>query len=93
MLRRLKRSENARKNVSKINYKFWGKLYRPIYVISIILLFAVLIPKIGHSANGATRWIKITESLTFQPSEIVKVGMIIFFSRYFTENIWVFNVH
>ncbi len=73
--------------ISKINYKFWGKLYRPIYVISIILLFAVLIPKIGHSANGATRWIKITESLTFQPSEIVKVGMIIFFSRYFTENI------
>lgn len=45
--------------ISKINYKFWGKLYRPMYLVSILLLLAVLIPGVGHTANDATRWIKL----------------------------------
>ena len=71
--------------ISKINYKVWAKLYKPIYIGSILILFAVLIPSVGKSAGGATRWIKVGP-ITFQPSELVKIGMIIFFSRYLTEH-------
>ena len=71
--------------ISKINYKFWGKLYKPIYIGSILILFAVLIPGLGYSANNATRWINL-KFTTFQPSELVKIGMIIFFARYLTEH-------
>lgn len=72
--------------ISKIDYRRWGKLYRVIYIVSILLLLAVRLPVIGKEAGGAYRWIKITSSLNFQPSELVKIGMIIFFARYLTEH-------
>lgn len=71
--------------ISKIDYRRWGKLYRIIYIGSILILLAVRIPGIGRSANGAYRWIKVP-GLNFQPSELVKIGMIIFFARYLTEH-------
>jgi len=65
--------------VSKIDYRFWGKLSGILYFVSIALLLIVLIPHIGVEKNGARRWINLgfTE---FQPSEIVKLSIIIFFS-------------
>ncbi len=71
--------------ISKIDYRRWGKLYRVAYIGSILILLAVRIPGIGHSANGAYRWIKVP-GLNFQPSELVKIAMIIFFARYLTEH-------
>ena len=71
--------------ISKINYKVWGKLYKPMYFFSILLLLAVKIPKLGVSAGDATRWIDLGFT-TFQPSELVKIAMIIFFARYLTEH-------
>lgn len=71
--------------ISKIDYRRWGKLYRVAYIGSILILLAVRIPGIGHEANGAYRWIKVP-GLNFQPSELVKIAMIIFFARYLTEH-------
>ena len=71
--------------ISKINYKVWGKLYKVMYIGSIIILFAVLIPGLKYTAGGATRWINL-KFTTFQPSELVKIAMIIFFARYLTEH-------
>ena len=71
--------------ISKINYKVWGKLYKPMYVGSVFLLLAVLIPGLKYSAGGATRWIDL-KFTTFQPSELVKIAMIIFYARYLTEH-------
>lgn len=65
--------------VSKINYKVWGKLSGIIYFISIVLLILVLIPHIGVEKKGAQRWINLG-FMEFQPSEIAKLAMIIFFS-------------
>lgn len=72
--------------ISKIPYKTWEKFSGFIvYFASIILLLAVKIPKLGYEANGAYRWINLGFT-TFQPSEIVKIAMILFFARYLTEN-------
>jgi cell division protein FtsW len=56
----------------------------PILAVSILSLFAVLIPGIGHRAGGAMRWLRFS-SLSVQPSEFVKLGLIIFLSYFLTK--------
>ncbi|MEW6599629.1 MAG: putative lipid II flippase FtsW [Nitrospirota bacterium] len=64
--------------------------YRPlVYVLlglSVILLGLVFVPGIGISANGARRWLRLWPT-TFQPSELVKVVMVIFLADYMDKNI------
>lgn len=45
--------------VSKIDYRFYKKYYWMIYIISVGVLLLVLVPGLGRSVNGATRWISI----------------------------------
>lgn len=71
--------------ISKIDYRIYRRFYKLLYWVSILLLLAVAIPGLGKSANGATRWINLGFT-TLQPSEIVKVAMIIFFATYLSEN-------
>ncbi len=70
---------------SKFDYRIFKKLYWPIYWFSVGILLLVLVPGIGASANGATRWIDLGFT-TFQPSELTKVGMIIFYAGYLTDH-------
>lgn len=70
--------------ISKIDYRFYQKFYKLAWMVSIVLLVLVLL--IGTEVNNATRWIKITESLSFQPSEIVKFLMIVFYAGILTRN-------
>jgi cell division protein FtsW len=53
----------------------------PLLIFSFVLLVLVFVPNIGVSAGGARRWIKLWPS-TFQPSELVKISMVIFLARY-----------
>ena len=72
--------------VSKIDYRFYKKYYWIIYFFSVAILLLVLIPKVGVEVNGATRWIKLPLIGQFQPSEITKIGLIIFFAGYLTDH-------
>ncbi len=45
--------------VSKIDYRFYKKYYWAIYVVSVLILLLVLVPGLGKSVKGATRWIQI----------------------------------
>lgn len=80
--------------ISKIDYKILSRFYKIIWIISIIGLAAVMIPGIGVTVKGATRWIKFPVFGTIQPSEITKLGLIIFFAAYLTihrnelKNLW-----
>lgn len=70
--------------ISKIDYRFYKKFYKIAYMVAFILLALVLV--IGKKVNGARRWIYLTETLSFQPSELVKFCMIIFFAGMLTKD-------
>lgn len=72
--------------VAKFNepiMKLLKKHYKVIYLLSIAILFTVLIPKVGVEGGGARRWIKI--GVQMQPSELTKIGLIIYFAGYYTD--------
>ena len=62
------------------NYEYLRRIAKPAMLLSIILLIAVLVPGIGVVRNNARRWISIAGFFTFQPSEIAKLAIIVFFS-------------
>ena len=66
--------------ISKINYQRFRGLAKPLLYVAIILLVLVLIPGIGKTRNNATRWIGVGELFTFQPSEIAKLAVVMYFS-------------
>ncbi|MBO5908456.1 MAG: putative lipid II flippase FtsW [Clostridia bacterium] len=65
--------------LSYIDYHKYSKFAFLILVGSFVLLFSVYIPGLGVVRNNARRWINIGIS-TLQPSEVVKVAIIIYFS-------------
>jgi cell division protein FtsW len=67
--------------VFKIPVKAWDKLAPYLFIFTILLLVAVLIPGIGKGVNGARRWIPLG-SMNFQPSELMKFAVIIFAASY-----------
>lgn len=63
------------------------KLYKYstlIFLISLVCLILVLIPGIGMVRGGARSWIGVG-SISFQPSELIKVTIILFLSKYFSR--------
>ena len=71
--------------ISKIDYRFYKKYYWTIYWFSCAILLLVKVPFLGRTVNGATRWI-VLGPIQLQPSEITKIGMIIFFAGYLTDH-------
>jgi cell division protein FtsW len=63
---------------------FLKKIAVPLLIFSFVLLLLVFLPAIGVSAGGARRWIRLWPS-TFQPSELVKLSMVIFLAHYLTK--------
>lgn len=67
--------------ISLFDYEQFAVLMKPIYIVCILLLIAVLIPGIGYAGDwGARSWIRITPSIGFQPAELVKLGFTLTFA-------------
>ena len=69
--------------VSKIDYRIYQKFYKQAWWLSVVLLITVLV--IGTESHGAKRWIDLGFT-TFQPSEIVKFLMIVFYAGILVKN-------
>lgn len=63
--------------VSNIHYSVYRKHVGFITLFSLLSLVIVLIPGIGESRNGAQRWLDLG-FFSFQPSEYVKIGLVIY---------------
>lgn len=66
---------------ARFPYQYLATLEYLILGGTVILLVLVLIPGVGVSLGGATRWLRIGP-FTFQPSEAAKLGLIVFLSSY-----------
>ena len=68
--------------IGKINYERYRAVAKLALFVSIVLLVLVLIPGIGTGrlTHGAQRWIRVTSSFQFQPSELAKVSIILYFA-------------
>ena len=71
--------------VSKIDYKILYKYSKVFILIVIIMLILVIIPGIGTVRNGSRSWFGIG-GFGIQPSEFAKLAIIIFASKYLSEN-------
>ncbi|HQY77026.1 MAG TPA: putative lipid II flippase FtsW, partial [Rhodoferax sp.] len=59
----------------------WEKVAPWLFVASLVLLIAVLVPFIGKGVNGARRWISLG-ILNFQPSELAKFAVLLYAADY-----------
>lgn len=59
----------------------WEKAAPWLFVVSLMLLIAVLIPGVGKVVYGARRWISLGP-LSFQPSELVKLSILLYAAGY-----------
>jgi len=71
--------------VSKINYKWYKKYATPLLLASFFLLILVLVPGIGLVRGGARSWIGIG-AFSLQPSEFMKLALIIFLAKYMSNH-------
>lgn len=71
--------------ISKINYKLYYKYATNIFLLCLVLLVLVLIPGIGKIRNGSRSWFGIG-SLGIQPSEFMKLGLLILTSKYLSNS-------
>jgi len=56
--------------------------FRYLFMLAgVLLLLMPLMPGIGRTVNGATLWVQLG-SITFQPGEVAKIALAIFFAGY-----------
>ncbi len=68
----------------EIDYRIYKRYTKIMLIASFVLLVLVLIPGIGHSAKGSLRWLGFG-SLKFQPSEFVKIGIVVYLAKVFSS--------
>lgn len=66
--------------IAFIEYRFYADVAYIAYVVTLFLLIVVLC--VGLITSGAQRWVKIG-SLSFQPSEFVKISLILALAKFF----------
>jgi len=65
----------------QVPMKTWERAAPWLFVASLLLLVAVLIPHIGINVNGARRWLPLG-FMRFQPSELAKLAMVLYAASY-----------
>lgn len=69
--------------ISKIHFGIWKKFAPYIFIAGIIITLLVFSP-LGFSHGGARRWISLG-FISFQPAELLKIAVVIFFSAWFAK--------
>ena len=65
----------------QVPMKVWERVAPWLFVFSIVLLVAVLIPHVGMAVNGARRWLSLGV-MNFQPSELAKFAVLVYAADY-----------
>jgi rod shape determining protein RodA len=68
--------------LATLDQRFWLGLAYPLYTVALLLLLAVEIPGLGAMGGGAKSWLQLGP-LRFQPSELMKIAIILTLARYY----------
>ena len=63
--------------VSKFDYHWYVKLTPLAWIAALVMMCLTNFTKFGIELNGQKRWLGVTESLSFQPAEFVKIAIIL----------------
>jgi cell division protein FtsW len=67
--------------LASLDYELLKRFALPVFATALFLAALVFVPHIGINLNGAHRWIRLPGA-TLQPSEMVKIALIIMLARY-----------
>ena len=65
----------------QVSLEKWERWAPMLFVVSLVLLAAVLVPGLGKDVNGAKRWISLGPT-NFQPSELAKLAVLLYAADY-----------
>jgi len=68
-----------------IKLSFLKKISYFLFLGTVILNLLVFVPFFAKRGGGATRWVKIDQNFSFQPFEISKPLILLFFANYLSE--------
>jgi rod shape determining protein RodA len=67
--------------LAMVDLQVWFAVAYPVYGVSLLLLVAVAAH--GHSSLGAQRWLNLGPIHQFQPSELMKIGLVLALARFY----------
>ena len=62
---------------ARVDYRWWRKMRGPLVLVTLVLLVAVLVPHLGVTSGGSSRWVGFG-MLQLQPSELMKLALAVF---------------
>lgn len=63
---------------ARIPYRVYRRAALPLLIVAIGLLLLVLVPGVGTTAGGASRWLRIPGGVGLQPAEVAKLALILY---------------
>ena len=70
---------------ARLDYRVYRVHHAVIVTTALILLALVLVPGIGVEVNSSRRWLPLSGSQRFQPSEIAKLALLLFVAAWLTN--------
>lgn len=69
----------------RVSLETWQRAAPFLYLSGLVLLAMVLLPGVGRTANGATRWISVG-GFNLQSSELMKLFMVVYVAAYMVRH-------
>jgi cell division protein FtsW len=70
---------------SRVKLATLRKFIVPLVAVTLVLCVLPFVPGVGVTKNGASRWIRVSPSNTFQPSELVKLTLPFYLAHIFSK--------
>lgn len=82
----------------KLDYRIYAKLAWPILLAGVLMVCLVMFTPLGDAGGGSVRWLKVGP-LRFQPSDVMKLSMLVILSKQlvnpspsFQNNAWAYLI-
>lgn len=70
---------------ARLDYRRWLRLAPLLFGLAVLLLFLVMVPHVGHASHGARRWIALSSSVVLEPSELVKLALVVYMAAWLSS--------